>query len=255
MENNETEQTSVDVSQDSPSTESSETTSSKENVEASPKAPEKYVPYDRFNEVINQRNEREKAYAEQAKQIAELRDQLVKLSTPKETPKENKLVSELKQVHPEFAKWVEEQDLTRKELSDLRQWKQQYEAQASQREVMGALDKLHADHKVSADTQQIYNALLKARADALEASGAKLGIKDLPNLYKEVHESLNKLGRSNLTSYTAAKKPDAAIPSPKKGEAAKPATKKVQFSKDKETARSQIVKAALEQFRAHKNEL
>lgn len=240
------------VSSEAPSEASSEPSKSSEAIET--KAPaEKYVPYDRFNEVIQQKNEHAKAVEDYKRQVSDLQAKFQEFSRPKEAPKANPLIERLKGIDPEFGKWAEAQEQKASELEELRAWRSQSEQQRLATEISSSVEKLHSEYKVPAEAKEIYQHLLRAKATAIEATGRKLGIQDLPNLYKSVHEDLGKLNRTNLTNYTQAKKPDAALPTTKKGDAPKVAPAKLQFSKNKDEARSQVVKAALEQFRAHKN--
>lgn len=240
------------VSSEAPSEASSEPNKSSETVET--KSPtEKYVPYDRFNEVIQQKNEHAKALEEQRKQFADLQAKFSEFSRPKEAPKANPLIERLKGIDPEFGKWAESQEKSRAELEELRSWKSQSEQQRTAAEVSSSVEKLHTEYKVPAEARELYTDLLRSHAARIEATGKVLGLQDLPNLYKQVHDSLGKLNRTNLATYTQAKKVDATVPAQTKGPAPKVAPAKMKFSNNKDEARSQIVKAALEQFRAHKN--
>lgn len=218
-------------------------------------APEKYVPYDRFNEVIQQKNEHSKALEESRKKFSELEARFKEFSTPKEAAKANPLIERLKGIDPEFGKWAEAQEKKAVELEELRTWRSESEQKRVAAEISTSVEKLHSEYKVPAEARELYTDLLRSHATRIEATGKVLGLQDLPNLYKQVHESLGKLNRSTIASYTTAKKADAATPALKKGEAPKSAPAKPKFSNNKEEARSQIVKSALEQFRAHKNSL
>lgn len=240
------------VSSEAPSEASSEPSKSSEPVET--KSPtDKYVPYDRFNEVIQQKNEHAKALEEQRRQFADLQAKFNEFSKVKESPKSNPLIDRLKGIDPEFGKWAEAQEKSRAELEELRSWKSQSEQKSNAAEISRSVETLHSEYKVPAEARELYTDLLRSHAARIEATGKVLGIQDLPHLYKQVHDSLGKLNRSNLATYTQAKKTDSTVPTQTKGPAPKVAPGKIKFSNNKDEARSQIVKAAMEQFRAHKN--
>lgn len=255
---NELESTASDVSAES----SSETPSSPEKTSEAPvtqegKSTEKYVPYERFQEIIQQKNEFVKRLEEHEARYKALEE---RVSRPREEPKkaENPLLGRLKGIDPEFGQWAEQMEASRAELQALRDWRTQAEAERTRAEAQNELSRLHTQYKVSDDLKEHYNMFLRNEVSKIEASGKVLGIKDLASIYKSVHENVNKVfetqRRANIANYATSKKTDAT-PALKKGEAPKQAPGKFKYSKDPEEARAQIVKQTMERARAAKNSL
>lgn len=218
---------------------------------------EKSVPYERFQEIIQQKNEFLKRFEESDRRYQELQSKFAEFSKPKpEVPKENPLLARLKSVDPEFGKWAEEQEARASKLAELEQWKATAEQNRLRDEVVNTVEKLHMEHKVSNEDKEIYNSLLRQTATSIEATGRMLSPKDLPGLYKQVHELISKRDeareRARLASYTTTKKADSSTPTSKKGSEPKKQAKQEQLSRDPEERRAQIVKRALEQHRADK---
>lgn len=254
---NELESMASDVSTESPS----EAPSSPEKTNESPvtqesKTTEKYVPYERFQEIIQQKNEFVKRLEEHEARYKALEDRFNK---PKEEPKkENPLLSRLKGIDPEFGTWAEQMEASKAELQALREWRQQAEVERSRSEAQNEVSKLHSQYKVSDDLKAHYEMYLKNEVQKMESSGRNLTVKDLPTIYKSVHDTLNKVfesqKRATIANYTTSKKTDAT-PALKKGEAPKSGPAKFKFSKDPEEARAQIIKQTMERVRAAKNAL
>lgn len=237
--------------QGSPAKETSSESSTE--TQATPKK-EQYVPYERFQEIIQQKNEFEKRLAEHDKRYKDLES---RMSRPKETPKENPLMSRLKTVDPEFGTWAEQQEAVRSQLEELKQWKTAAEQEKLKSSVESTIEKLHSEYKVPSEMQKTYKALLQQEVLEIESGGRMLTVADLAGVYKSIHENLNKYfeiqKRANIANYASSKKQDAAIPSVKKGAAPKTAPTKSTFSKDPETARAEIVSRALKTMRANNN--
>lgn len=251
---NELESTASDVSTESPS----EAPSSPERTSEAPatqesKTADKYVPYERFQEIIQQKNEFVKRLEEHEARYKALED---RMNRPKEEPKkENPLLGRLKTIDPEFGTWAEQMEASRTELQALREWRTQAEAERTRSEAQNEVSKLHAQYKIPDDLKDHYNMYLRNEVSKLEASGRALSVKDLPSIYKSVHDSLNKVfesqKRATIANYAVSKKTDAT-PTLKKGEATKSTPTKFKFSKDPEEARSQIIKQTMERVRAAK---
>lgn len=257
MIDNELESTESEVSSES----SSETPSSPEKSSGSSEgksaAPqEKYVPYERFQEVIQLKNEFAKRLEDHEKRYQDLE---ARLSRPKEEPKpkaENPLLGRLKTVDPEFGSWAEKMEASQAELQELRQWRVQADQERIRNEAQSELNRLHSEYKIPDDLKDHYGMYIKQAVSNIESTGRLLSVKDLKDVYKTVHENINKVfeaqKRATIANYTAAKKVDVA-PTVKKGTASKPANQaKPKFSNDREEAKAQIVKQAMEQVRANK---
>lgn len=256
---NELESTESVVSTESPSEalsspQESSVPESSPSKQASPQ--EKYVPYERFQEIIQQKNEFAKRLEEHEARTRALEE---RSNRPKEEPKpkaENPLLARLKGIDPEFATWAEQMEASRAEVESLRTYRMQAEAERTRSQAESELSRLHSEFKVPKDEQDYFKDLLQLRVQRIEASGRMLTIKDLEPIYKELHDSENKRfesrKRATIANYAASKKSDST-PSLSKGVAPKPAQTKVKYSADREEAKAQIIKQAIEQHRAAKN--
>lgn len=244
-----------EVSEQTPSESASpEPVKTEVNEAAASGTTEKYVPYDRFQEIIQQKNEFAKRLEEHERRYQALE---AKVNKPVESPKkENALMNRLKTVDSEFGSWAETQDALRSELQELKEWRTRAEQERTRSEAQSEIGRLHSEYKVHDDLKEFYTDRLRSEVGKLESSGRVLSVKDLASVYKTVHESANKLfeaqRRAAIANYSTSKKTDAT-PTLKKGVAPKPSTTKPSFSKDREEAKSQIVKQAMEQARLLRN--
>jgi len=251
---NELESTASEVSTESPSETPSQPATPKTESPATQesKTSEKYVPYERFQEIIQQKNEFVKRLEEHEARYKALEERFNK---PKAEPQEDKLLARLKGIDPEFAERFEKLNGSLAELEALKQWKAQADQERIRNEAQSELNRLHSEYKVPKDEQDYFKDLVQLRVQRLEASGKPLTVKDLASVYKDVYETQNRMyevrKRATIANYAAEKK-STATPALKKGDAPKAAPKKVAFSKDKEEAKAQIVKQYMEQVRAAK---
>lgn len=207
----------------------------------------------RFKEVIEQKNtfarkleDMERRYAEQQKRY----EAQEKQSAPKS--KEAQLIEELKGIRPEFGELIENLHAKTAKLDQFEQWQQSVEAEKTRTAAMSTLEKLHTEHKVPKELQDMYLARVKMIAD----SDPRIGLNDLPNIYKSVHDNVSKymdsLKRSERESYLSDKKKDASAPtSQPKGKSPSQAPKK--FSSDPEAARKEMVDEVMKLVRAEKD--
>lgn len=210
------------------------------------KEDEQYVPYSRFQEVIQQKNEFLQRLENTDKKYAEMQRQFSEMQKPKEAPQQNPLLARLKGIDPEFGAWAEQQEAARQELSELRAWRAQTTTSQTQADVNSTLGKLHTEHKVPDGLQSAYRAMVMEKA----MSDRSLTTADLPRVYKEIHSTMSKFlqtqERDALGKYVQGKKSDSAAPTmPQKGPAPKQAPKKFEYSKDPEEARRQVVARAM----------
>lgn len=236
-----------------PQTTTSESTEGSK--EASGSKNEKYVPYERFQEVIKQRNESDERFKAYESRLKAFEDRSRQQAEPKKA--ENPLLGRLKSVDPEFGSWAEKVEAAQAELQELRQWRSQAEAERNRSEAQTELNRLHSEYKVPEDLKETYRLFLKEQVTKLESERGPLTVKDLAGVYKTVHDTVGKAfesrKRAEIANYATAKKTDST-PAVKKGALTKPATQtKPKFSNDKEEARAQILKQVMSQARASKN--
>lgn len=206
----------------------------------------------RFQEVIFQKNQ----LAEQTKalqqQIQEMNQRFQKMQ-PAQQSEEDKLIARLKGIDPEFGGRFAELDALRNEMKAFKEWQQQSEAQKAQLEISSTKDRLYSEAKVSAEHKPIYEAMLIAEAQR----NPQLQISDLPNVFKSVHENISKLlgniQRETTKNYVQAKTAQAAKPAAQpKGQPVK-ANSEMQFSKNANEAKAQLIQEVLKQARASKD--
>lgn len=195
------------------------------------------VPYDRFKEVIEQKNE----YAKSVQDLQARLDALEKQAKPVTPAQEDALLKELKAVNPEFAARFEKMQTATSRLEQLESdWKAS-QANQTKEMVTSQLTRLHDDAKVPKELRDFY----ESQITKIATGNPKLGIKDLPAVYKEVHDRMSKFldqrDREKTASYVEGKKKDASVPATSKGQKTDNAPKKAEWSKDESTRRQQLV--------------
>lgn len=216
---------------------------------------ESQVPFHehpRFKELVEQKNR----YAEEAKstaqRLAELEKRLSSQSQPK--PQENPLLSRLKGIDPEFGDFMEKMYHDAQKVRELESWKAQKEGEELRTRAIGEMRKLHDEHKVPANLRDLYQSQIELAA----MRDPNLGLKDLPGLYKQVHDTYSKLldeaKRAERESYVSAKKTDSKVPtSQPKGTTVKPG--KPEAKSDPYTRKQNMVKDILDSVRKERTEL
>lgn len=256
MLENENEQLSTDGNESGESSES-QNEAGNEQASGKPAANEpkdnaqQPVPYDRFQEVIAQKNQ----FAEQTKalqaQYDTLNRQIQEFQKGQLTPKqEDALVARLKGIDPEFGGRFEDLQKKLARLDELETKVTNFENKQVQDSAKLAVTNLHEQYKVPAEMRELYNALLIQA----ENTGKIRTVEDIPGYFKQVHENVTKMidgvKRTERESYVAAKKGDAQLPtSQPKGKPAVQSSKQG-FSKDPETARQEIVSRYLKTAKA-----
>jgi hypothetical protein len=139
----------------------------------------------------------------------------------------------------------------RQQLEELKSWKAQAEQERVRNDAQSTMDRLHAEYKVDPAARGMYQAMIREQA----INNPNLGVKDLPNIYRQVHTTISQFleaqKRSALSTYAEGKKTDSLVPKTAKAPATKAAPgTKFQFSKDPETARAEIVRRALSNKKA-----
>lgn len=163
--------------------------------------------------------------------------------------KEHPFVARLKEIDPSYGEWAGGVEQLKKDLEEMRNWKQEQSRQAMVQQYESGIEKLHNDNKVPAELRDRIRRELDLRA----MTNPKLGLKDLPNVYKDVLSDYNKfidgIKRSERASYVTDKSKDVKAPATQTKGA--PATgNKTPAHKDKESAFSSIVQKALNRSKA-----
>lgn len=239
----ELEQSAPDVSaESSPATESTEAPAVSQ--ETAPKQ-EQYVPYERFKELVEQKNEFSKKFEELEKRHKDYQSRFEQQDKASKGPsKDEQLLARLKGIDPEFAEFMQSQSSKAAKVEALEQRLAEYDQRESARsqeairsQASSALEKLQGEHKVDKTIHEFYVARIKEMAQA----NPNLGLQDLPNVYKGLHDNMNKFleaqKRTSLTEYSDTKKVDSKVPAQSKAPAPKTGTKT--YSKDPDQARSE----------------
>ncbi len=228
-----------------------------ENHGEKPDVKEKYVPYDRFQEVINQKNEHARQFEEQRQRYAELEqrmNQFQESQKPKTPSKEQALIDRLKGIDPEFGSWAEQQEAAKqasqRQLEQMIQAQTQYQQQVALEQMRtqanSTLEQLHQQYKIPADQKDVRETIrqLIQSACITDPNAAKLTVQDLPRFYKEAHAKVEAYRRYIIGEYGKAKKQDASLPQNSRGPAPKSTKKPQTFSKDREEALNEVVSRA-----------
>lgn len=257
----------IDVQEESSSSEQTQQpeaeapAESTEPVEKAESAKEDNVPFHmhpRFKEIVEQKNK----FAEESKQfqskLAELERRFQDSQRAQEAAKPkpvDPLMERLKGIDPEFANAfgkINKLDEVQQQLESFKHWQQAQEAQKTQLEARSSLEKLYTDNKVAPELRELYENSLIAASN----KDPSLTPKDLPRVFKTIHEGMSKLfdkaQREKLASYVETKSKDASTPQPQsKGKMVKPG--KPEYSKDPYEARSQLVQQILKEAKASKD--
>jgi len=174
----------------------------------------------RFKQILEERNEARKQYDAMAERLERLEE------SNKPQPEQDKLISRLKEIDPEFGTRFEEIDQAKRELEELRQWRQQSEADRLRTQAETTLTKLHSENKVP----EAFQAAYRAELESMARSNPRTQISDLPVMYKQVHEKYSKaidnIKREERSKYVKDKRSNnvptarrGQVPSSKKAEA------------------------------------
>jgi len=214
--------------------------------------PETQTPFHehpRFKEVIEQKNQLAEQNAQIQRQLEQMQHQFQQIQQPPQPKAEDPFVKRAKEIDPEFGKWAESQTDMQSQLEQFQQWRQQVEADHIRSQAESQISSLHEKNQVPEDLRTLYRDQIFAAA----VQNPKLGINDLPQVYKQVHENFSKLlestKRTERESYVAEKKQDAKTPAAQpKGQPASPDTAK--WSEDPYERRQQLINRVTKLSRA-----
>lgn len=188
----------------------------------------------RFKELVEQKNQ----FAKQAEEFKkQLQDMQSKFDKPKTPVEESKFVAALRQVDPEFAKWAETQEASRKELEEMRAWKAHTEQANYLTSARSTAEKLQSELKVSPELHQMYLTQIPM-GTPLDKVG---------EMYKAINDRVAKVlearDRDLLSKYTQGKKGDSKLPSSPRSQPVKAGRSEAKpaYPKNREDALAQIV--------------
>lgn len=198
----------------------------------------------RWKEVMDERNQ----YAAAVKELTARLESLER-AKPEAPKAADPLVEKLKGIDPDLASRIEAFGKNGETIEQLRQELKEARQERIRETAQSEVNRLFSENKVPESAQRFYKAELIRMAN----ENPKIGVSDLPKMFKEVHEAFGKhfesIRRDDRKSYVNDKKQDAKLPtSQPKGNSAKPAKEKLPM--DREAALSSIVKSSLAKFKA-----
>lgn len=239
-EGTEIESTQSDVTEDSSSESQSDAQTAAHGSEPK-KVEEPRIPYERFQEMVAQRKEAELKMQQYEQRMADMERRYQEAQKPK-TVERDPMYERLKGIDPEFAEYlndVRSQALSAKELrEELNNMKQE-------QFVSSALGKFAELNKVNNVSPELAN-LYQAQIDLAYRDGKIKTLSDLEKTYNELHGSTSKFlqaqERSIIEKYTSSKKADAKAPAAQSKGRAPSQSKTVEFSKNPQEAKAQLIK-------------
>jgi hypothetical protein len=239
-EGTEIESTQSDVTQDSSS--ESQVESQTASQESEPKAKEMpFHEHPRWKEVMEERNaERQRAQALEQR-IAEMQRQFMESQKAK-TVESDPMYDRLKGIDPEFADYLKD---VRSQASLAKQLQEELNSMKQEQFVNSALGKFDELTKANNVSPELAN-LYKSNIDLMYREGKIKTLGDLEKAYTELHGNTSKFlqaqERSIIEKYTASKKQDAKAPAAQSKGRAPSQSKSVEFSKNPQEAKAQLVK-------------
>lgn len=249
MEENESQSQDANVGEPSaPQGESSPSPETQLQEAAAKETP--FHEHPRFKELIEERKQMQEQLQAYQRQQQALETKFNTFSSkPTDT---HPLIAKMKEIDPKYGEYFEQLEGTKQELAELRSWKQEQAREQLVQQYTSAVDKLHTEHKVPAELQE----LVKSQIDAVAISNPNLGLKDLPKVYADVAGKLMKLiegnKRADRAAYVQDKAKDGAVPaSQPRG---KVASGKVDTTpKARDEIMASVVGSAMKKYRAESN--
>jgi DNA repair exonuclease SbcCD ATPase subunit len=240
---------SQDATADSSSAPETETQSQQTSAQQGSSAEPEKAPFHehpRFKELIEER----KQYASQLEEMRSQLERLQQQSKPAEQSKAHPFVAKLKEIDPAYGEWAEKLEMSASQIEKFQQWQQAQESKALLSQYESSIEKLHTDNK----TPDEVKGMIRKLVDSEIRSNPKLGLKDVPNVYKSVHEEYTKLidgvKRSERASYVTDKRKDSSAPSSMpKGKPASHSSKS-EYGMDREANMAMIARKALRTLKA-----
>lgn len=211
------------------------------NTTPAPEANQPFHEHPRFKELVEQKNQFATQVKEYERKMQEMQSQLQQLSAPKSQPEQDALLARLKGIDPEFGGRFEQMVQKLAKLDQVEQELAASKAETVQSRALSTIERLHTEHNVPKELQDLYRDQIEIAA----MRNPKMGLNDLPEVYKSVHNKMSQfldgVKRSERAGYVTDKKKDAAIPSTQtKGQTAKPSDK-VEWSNDEAVRQQQMV--------------
>lgn len=213
--------------------------------------PTPFHEHPRWKEMVEERNKERDRASQFERQLQDLRSNFEKQASASKGPSErDQILTRLKEIDPQFGSLMEDVTAKLSKLEALEHTYTQDRATTTQERYTSGLNQLHSEFKVPKELQSLYDSQIRSVA----MSNPRLGLNDLPTVYKQVHDQLNGAIQAQIraatASYASAKKNDSAVPAAQGKAKAPPTTKgkeKSEYPKDPYEARQLVVKRVIEQ--------
>lgn len=256
----EMENTQSDVQQSTEQVSSSEQAASsapaQEDTGTQASAPQEqntpFHQHPRFQELIQQKRELSDRVSTYEQRMAEMQRQVeaMQSSAPKA---EDPLLARLKQIDPEFGARFEKLSSLESQVEKFKEWQQEQVMESYRTQASQSLTDLYKQYSVPENMQKRYDREIKAIA----YENPNLGLKDLPEVFKSVHEEFTKwqdeFKRKERESYVTEKSA-AKTPGTVTGGSA-PSQSKVAGSGEKGMSKQDVIDQFVKEFRASKQKI
>lgn len=170
--------------------------------------------------------------------------------TPQAPKQVNPFVQKLREIDPAYADYIESLEGRASKVETLEQKLDRIESDRLMSQYESTVDKLHAENKVPESDRQLIRKLV----DAAAVQNPKIGLRDLPRVYKEVQSQVSQLmearERAVRASYVQAKTQDASTPASQPKGKSPARNDKGQFTGSREEMLSQIAQRAAKSVKA-----
>lgn len=253
-EGNEIESTQSDVTSDSSSESQSDAQTTQQAGAPQESKETPFHEHPRWKEVMEERNtERQRAQALE-QQLQQLQRQFQETQKAQSKPVDP-MYERLKGIDPEFADYLKEareQAALAKELQAELQGIRQEQFNTS---AFSKFNELNKTNGVSPELARLYQAALEQEY----AQGRIKTVDDIETAYANLHGSTKKyletLERSTIEKYTSAKKKDSASPAGQPRGKSPVQGQKMQFSKDPNEAKGQLIKHIAQTLKSGRDQL
>lgn len=246
----------VNEQPESPAPEQTQTESQAqpEKVAAEQSEQQKFVPYERFQELVHDRQERDNRLKEYEGRMSQMEKQfqseLARINQP--TKEVNPFVAKLREIDPKYAEYIEGLEGRTSKVDSLEKELQALRNESLRSQYTSMVGNLHESNKVP----EALRPFIQESLDARVMSGQVASLKEVNEAYKAEFEKFAKLleatKRETTKSYAAEKTKDSSTPaSQPKGKAA--GGKDVKASGSREDQLSQIAKLAVQKARAERD--
>jgi hypothetical protein len=184
------------------------------------------------------------------RRMTELQRQFQEQTQARQPKQTNPFVEKLREIDPKYAEYIESLEARASKVEQLEQRLSGFDQKEIIKEYESTVGRLHGEHKVPKELQDD----IKERLDAFAMRNPHIGLKDLPEAYKQIADArmkwLDGIKRAERASYVTDKTKDSRAPtSQPRGTAATPG-KSREVHTDREAMLASVVKRALKTSKA-----